>query len=140
MDPDLGKVAFETYARAWLRDRVLKPRTAELYDGLLRNHLIPFFGNYAMAEIREPHVRRWRKEQLESGLRAKPKFGDVTVAKAYRLLHSILATAADDKVIRRNPCRIKGAGEEHSPDGRSSSCRISSGCSTPSRPDTAPCC
>jgi len=116
VDPDLGEIAIETYAQAWLRDRVLKPRTAELYDGLLRNHLIPYFGNYALAKIREPHVRRWRKEQLESGPQAKPKFGDVTVAKAYRLLHSILATAADDKVIKRNPCRIKGAGEEHSPE------------------------
>jgi integrase len=34
------------------------------------------------------------------------------VAKAYRLLKTILATAADDGVIRRNPCRIKGAGAE----------------------------
>jgi integrase len=116
LDPDLGKVAFETYARAWLRDRVLKPRTAELYDGLLRNHLLPFFGKCSVAGIREVDVRRWRKERLEQGLKAKPKFGDVTVAKAYRLLHAILATAADDKVIRRNPCRIKGAGEEYSPE------------------------
>jgi integrase len=28
----------------------------------------------------------------------------------------MLATAADDKVIGRNPCRIRGAGEEHSPE------------------------
>jgi integrase len=76
----------------------------------------PVFGNYALTEIREAHVRRWRKERLETGPQAKPKFGDVTVAKAYRLLRSILATAADDKVIKRNPCRIKGAGEEHSPE------------------------
>jgi integrase len=116
VDPDLGKAAFDTSARAWLRDRVLKPRTAELYDGLLRNHLVPFFGNYALAEIREADVRRWRKQWLEQGPQAKPKFGDVTVAKAYRLLHAIMATAADDKVISRNPCRIKGAGEEHSPE------------------------
>lgn len=116
VDPDLGKVLFETYARAWLRDRVLKPRTAELYDGLLRNHLLPFFGKYGLAEIREPDVRRWRKDRLEQGPKAQAKFGDVTVAKAYRLLHAILATAADDKVISRNPCRIKGAGEEHSPE------------------------
>jgi integrase len=40
----------------------------------------------------------------------------VTVAKAYRLLHAILGTAADDGLIRRNPCRIKGAGEEYSPE------------------------
>lgn len=36
----------------------------------------------------------------------------MTVAKAYRLLHAILVMAADDKVIGRNSCRIKGAGED----------------------------
>jgi integrase len=38
----------------------------------------------------------------------------VTVAKAYRLLKAVLNTAADDGVIRRNPCRIKGASVEKS--------------------------
>jgi len=33
-------------------------------------------------------------------------------AKAYRLLKSIMETAADDELTRRNPCRIKGAGKE----------------------------
>ena len=39
----------------------------------------------------------------------------VTAAKAYRLLKSILATAVDDGLIRRNPCRIKGASVEEDP-------------------------
>jgi integrase len=45
-----------------------------------------------------------------------PRERGPTVAKAYRLLHSILATAVDDGLIRRNPCRIKGAGQEDSPE------------------------
>jgi integrase len=40
----------------------------------------------------------------------------VTAAKAYRLLKAILNTAADDGLIRRNPCRIVGAGQEKSPE------------------------
>jgi len=28
------------------------------------------------------------------------------VAKTYRILHAIFATAVDDDLIRRNPCRI----------------------------------
>jgi integrase len=40
----------------------------------------------------------------------------VTTAKAYRLLKAILNTAVDDRIIRRNPCRIKGAGLEKSPE------------------------
>jgi integrase len=80
----------------------------ELYRYLLRRHLNPTFEVKAIAEIREPHVRRWRKKLLDNGVSA------VTVAKAYRLLKAILATAADDGLIRRNPCRIKGAGQEKS--------------------------
>jgi integrase len=38
------------------------------------------------------------------------------VAKAYRLLKAIMTTVVDDQLIRRNPCRIKGAGEEKSPE------------------------
>lgn len=82
----------------------------------LENHLLPVFGNRAVGEIREPEVRRWHKEQLTAGPMASPAFGPVTVAKAYRLLHSIMTTAADDGLIRRNPCRIKGAGQEDSPE------------------------
>jgi integrase len=36
------------------------------------------------------------------------------VAKAYRLLHAIMTTAVEDGMIRRNPCNITGAGQEHS--------------------------
>lgn len=32
------------------------------------------------------------------------------------MLHAICTTAADDRVIRRNPCRIEGAGKEDSPE------------------------
>jgi integrase len=109
-------VRFAVYASDWIRDRVLKPRTAELYRGLLANHLEQSFGNLNVSSIREPNVRRWRKERLDSGRDASPPFGPVTVAKTYRLLHSILATAVDDGLIRRNPCRIKGAGQEDSPE------------------------
>jgi integrase len=116
VNPVLGDVTFAVFASSWMADRILKPRTAELYDGLLRNHLLPSFGNRLIGDIREPQVRRWRKERLDAGPAVKRPFGPVTVAKAYRLLHAILSTAADDKLISRNPCNIKGAGEEHSPE------------------------
>jgi integrase len=95
---------------------VLKVRTVELYQGLLRNHLLPAFGAVQLSHIDEGAVRRWRKERLDSGSRGERPFGPVTVAKAYRLLHAIFETATDDKIIRRNPCRIDGAGKEESPE------------------------
>jgi integrase len=109
INPDAGKILFGHYARDWINERPdLRPKTVELYGYLLRCHLSPTFGGRAIAEIKEPHVRRWRKKLLDDGVSA------VTTAKAYRLLKAILATAVDDNAIKRNPCRIKGAGQEDS--------------------------
>lgn len=81
-----------------------------MYEGLVRLHLVPGLGSLAVASITEPRVRRWRKTLLDSGV------GPVTVAKAYRLFKAIMNTAVDDGLIRRNPCRINGAGQEKSPE------------------------
>jgi integrase len=111
INPDDGKVPFGEYARDWIDERPdLRPKTVELYRYLLRRHLNPTFGSKPIAEIKEPQVRRWRKQLLDAEVSA------VTTAKAYRLLKAVLATAADDGAIRRNPCRIKGAGQEKSPE------------------------
>jgi integrase len=40
----------------------------------------------------------------------------VTVAKAYRLLKAILNTAVEDDLIERNPCRLRNAGVERTPE------------------------
>jgi integrase len=111
--PDAGQVTFSHYSEQWMKDRILKPRTRELYDGLLRNHLLPFFGGTTtLNDITLASIRKWRKTRLDSGPSADRPFGPVTVAKAYRLLHAIMETAVDDDLIRRNPCRIDGAGKE----------------------------
>lgn len=110
LDPEAGNVPFCEYADAWVAERVLKARTEALYRNLLRVHLLPTFGETKLGNIREAHVRRWRKARLDAGV------GSVSVAKAYRLLRAILNTAVDDGLIRRNPCRIKGAGKEDSPE------------------------
>jgi integrase len=88
----------------------LRPKTIRLYRYLLRCHLAPTLGDKTIAEIKESSVRRWRKKLLDNGV------SEVTTAKAYRLLKAILNTAADDGLIRRNPCRIKGAATEESPE------------------------
>jgi integrase len=111
INPDDGKVSLGEYARTWIAERPgLRPKTVELYGYLLRRHLTRGLGSKPIADINPGHVRRWRKELLSTGA------SDVTVAKAYRLLKAVLNTAVDDGLIRRNPCRIKGAGQEKSPE------------------------
>jgi integrase len=111
LDPDAGQAPFGPYAQAWIDERPgLRPKTIELYGYLLRRHLLPALGAWVIADIREPHVRRWRKQLLDAGV------SEITVAKAYRLLKAVMNTAVEDGMIRRNPCRIKGAGQEESPE------------------------
>ncbi len=111
VDPDAGRVPLRDYAERWVEERpALSRRTLTLYRGMLRNHITPTLGGVELADLTSAGIRSWRKALLDGGL------GPVTVAKCYRLLRSILNTAVDDELIRRNPCRIKGAGGEASPE------------------------
>jgi integrase len=73
-------------------------------------HIAPHFAAVTIASVTLARVRRWRKTLLDSGV------SEGTAAKAYRLLRAILNTALDDGLIRANPCRVKGADKETSPE------------------------
>ncbi len=103
-----GRRLFAEYAESWLTRRSLAVRTLELYRQLLHTHLLPAFGSSPLQRISAEQVERWVVE-------SRPK-APVATAKAYRSLRSILATAVDDTLLGRNPCRIKGAGQEDTPE------------------------
>lgn len=109
-DPDAGRIDFGSYAATWIAERSIGASTADLYRSLLRNHLHPTFGRVAVADITSARVRAWRVARLESSV------GPSTVAKSYALLRAVLMTAVDDRLIRRNPCRVKGASTAATPE------------------------
>lgn len=109
VDPRNGRITLMSYSTTWLENRPgLRPRTRELYDGQLRNHLVPTLGNVELAKITPVLVRTWHAKL------SKSKMSPTTVAKCYRLLRTILGTAVEDELIPKNPCVIKGAGVERS--------------------------
>jgi integrase len=111
IDPDAGAVLVADFGATWIKERPnLRPKTVRLYGYLLRAHIAPHFTAVTIAGVTLARVRRWRKTLLDSGVSA------VTAAKAYRLLRAILNTAVDDGLIRSNPCRVKGADRETSPE------------------------
>ncbi|UDM00497.1 tyrosine-type recombinase/integrase [Streptomyces longhuiensis] len=101
-DPDAGKVLFGPYAAAWLKDRTLADRTRERHESVVRLHILPTFGARPVSSITTAQIRAWRTGRLAI-------VGEPTVVKAYQIMRAILNTAVDDELIRRNPCRIKGA-------------------------------
>ncbi len=109
-DPDAGRVTFGVFAKAWIVERGLSAGTVQLYETLLRLHLAPTFERTAVADISSAAVRAWRAARLAAGT------GASTVAKSYALLRAILNTAVADRLIRRNPCQIKGGSKEETPE------------------------
>jgi hypothetical protein len=97
-DETAGEIRLDAYAPRWIVERPveLQPRTLEIYDGLLRNHIYPAFGRTHLSRITSAAVRTWHASLRTEGV------GAVTVAKAYRLLKSILTTAVEDELIARN--------------------------------------
>jgi integrase len=111
MDQYLPTVTLDEYAASWLQNRVLRPRTVELYQGLLDRHILPKLGDIQIGRLTPSKVREWH-----AALSKATKPGPVTVAKCYRLLRTICETAYIDELISRNPCNLKGASVEHSPE------------------------
>jgi integrase len=106
-DPQRGKVKLGVYAETWIAQRAnLRARTIELYTWLLARHIRPYLGDMPISKITPELVRDWRATLLREGVSVS------ATAKAYRLLRAVLMTAADDRIISRNPCRIRGAGDE----------------------------
>lgn len=109
VNPDEGRKRFEDYAWQWLEDRLnLRPRTRELYTSQLNRHLLPAFGHLELVQITTAKVRTWH-----AGI---AKTMPITAAKCYRLLRTIMATAVEDQMLVANPCTIKLAGQERSPE------------------------
>jgi integrase len=108
VDPTAGQIELAVYSERWLSDRPsLRPRTRDLYRGLLRLHILPELGTTPIGRLTTGQVRTWRAGMIKAG---QP--GTSTIAKCYRLLHAICATAVEDSLIARNPCLIKGASVE----------------------------
>ena len=91
------------------RERPLQPRTRELYESQLRNHIDPYLGAKTLDKLTPQAVRSWHQQLLNEGR-------SVTVAaKSYRLLRAVLNTALkEDQLIAQNPCRIPGYDRETS--------------------------
>jgi integrase len=100
------------YAQAWIAQRSLEPRTRELYESQLRNHIEPYLGRKTLVTITPQTIPNWRQQLLEAGRSA------TVAAKSYRLVRAVLNTAVkEDQLIAEIPGYDKGVSPER-PVGR----------------------
>ena len=103
IDPQAGKVTLEAYGDKWLANHpALRPRTRQNYSGNLRHHILPVLGQVEIGQLTPAIVREWHSKLSQSVL------APATVARSYRILKALCATAVADELIPRNPCDVRG--------------------------------
>lgn len=113
LDPTRQTTTLVGYAQSWLADKTsLRPKTREVYAYLLRVHILPALGDHHLSRLDSAAVRSWYGELRSTGL------SDASAAKTYRLLRQICQSAVDDRLMRENPCRIKGAAADRTNERR----------------------
>jgi integrase len=102
-----GKTTLTEYLERWLKDYAwpnLAPRTAEGYESIIRQHLIPQLGNINLTQLKPEHLQKYYAERLANG-RCNGKGGltPLTVRHHHMALHRALEIACKWGLITRNP-------------------------------------
>lgn len=79
----------------------LKPKTLEGYREIIRVPLKPFSAK-PLAAITKHDVDKWYRAMIDRGVKTR-------ASRAYRVLNMVMAQAVEERLIRENPCSVKGA-------------------------------
>ncbi len=93
-----GKTTVADYLRRWLSDYAepnISPRSYERYAGIIRQHLIPDFGNIQLTQLRPEHLQKHYTSRLKS-------LSTRTIRYHHALIHIALQTAVKWGLIGRN--------------------------------------
>lgn len=89
---------FKDYAEGWIEKKVnLKDATRVSYDGILKNHLIPYFGQANLSEIKRDDIQNFVKKLIEKKLSPK------SINNILLVLHQIFIDAEIDEKIIESP-------------------------------------
>ncbi len=101
-----SNTSLAAYLERWMKDYVqpnLSPRTAEGYNTIVTQHLIPKLGKITLTQLRPEHLQKYYSEMLERG--CVDKTGGLsaqTVRHHHTALHKALQTAVEWGLLSRN--------------------------------------
>lgn len=121
--PRYVRETLSAYGWRWIEQRDVRDSTRELYSIMFRCHVEPYIGQMRLDRITPDVVRDWharlgqdaaesaeaRRKASKRPTQATAQTGASTQARAYRLLRAVLATAVEDELLPRNPCKLRGA-------------------------------
>ncbi len=100
-DPARGKITFKEWSDLWLSTVVhLKTQTREGYEKLLKNRVLPWFGDSQLRRTARVAVQAWVNEMIADGLSASQ------VRQSRQVMFAIMELALDEGIVVKNP--VKG--------------------------------
>lgn len=110
IDPSRSRADVGAWADLWIDAQAdLSPTTRNRYEGIIRTHIRPRWGQLRLSDVSHADVQRW-----VTGLCVAP----ATARKVHRVLSMMLAWAVADGRLARNPaekislprvCRVRKA-------------------------------
>jgi integrase len=98
VDPKASRITVAEWAPRWLATKVnLKQTTRATYENLLRNHILPTWGERQLSGITHEGVASWVAGLETLGLSAS------TIRQTHRVLSLIFGLAVKDCRLARNP-------------------------------------
>lgn len=118
--PRQSKDTFEDYAKVWFGKQKLANSTLKGYEKIIRVHLVPAFGKMKLTQILPSHISTLYKNLEKHGNKGRLTSGTALSANSINKIHiilgSILESALDDGLVKRNQARVKSV---HAPTSRS---------------------
>ncbi|MGB9112183.1 MAG: tyrosine-type recombinase/integrase [Acidimicrobiales bacterium] len=120
LDPKAGAVTVASWGERFLskREPELALSTFYEYSDKFRLHIVPFLGSCQLKHLVPSDVDAWQRDlkdpERTTISTARAHDGKATRAKAYRVLHTMLQAAVEDRVIPTNPCTKSEYAEEGS--------------------------
>ena len=102
-----NKTTLAEYLERWLKDYAwsnLSPRTAEGYESIIYQHVIPGIGNLRLTQLKPEHLQRYYSDKMTNGrCDGKGALSQTTVNHHHTCLHRALKMALKWGLINRNP-------------------------------------
>src|SRR4030042_3124807 len=90
---------FKEFAEKWLAGKVgIKDATKTAYEGILKNHLIPYFGAGRIGDLRRENIRDFVKKKVDKGELSSKSLHNILLVS-----HQIIDDAQVERLITHNP-------------------------------------
>jgi integrase len=111
VDPILAQGTIGAYWTEYQKEKTdWSLTTRQNRESVWRLHVGPTFDGVSFRKVTQSKIRSWHA--------TLHKDHPATAQSAYRLLRQVLQAAVDDNRLSSNPCRVKGAGVDRSPERR----------------------